>query len=64
MNNEKDRFGELMRRIERAKESVYFAQKDRELIERLKAELAKVESDREKTRECPRELGNSSGLES
>jgi hypothetical protein len=57
MNDGKDRFGDLMRLIERAKEDVYFAQKDRELIERLKAELTKVESDREKTRECPHDPG-------
>ncbi len=43
METEKDRFGEKMRLVERAKEDIYFAEKDRELIEKLKARLAKVE---------------------
>lgn len=43
MEDEKDRFGEMMRLLERAKEDVYFAEKDRELIEKLKAGLKKVE---------------------
>jgi hypothetical protein len=64
MNDEKDRFGEMMRLIERAKEDIYFAQKDRDLIEKLKAELTKIESDRAKTPECPHDSGDSSGVES
>jgi hypothetical protein len=36
MENEKDRFGEKMRLVEQAKEDIYFAQKDRELIAKLK----------------------------
>ena len=43
MENEKDRFGEKMRLVERAKEDIYFAEKDRELIEKLKARLKKME---------------------
>lgn len=43
MENEKDRFGEKMRLVERAREDIYFAAKDRELIEKLKAVLKKVE---------------------
>ena len=43
MDNEKDRFGEKMRLVEKAKEDVYFAARDRELIEKLKARLRKVE---------------------
>lgn len=43
MADEKDRFGETMRLVERAKEDIYFAQRDRELIEKLKAQLQKVE---------------------
>jgi Zn-finger nucleic acid-binding protein len=43
MEGEKDRFGEKMRLVERAKEDIFFAQKDRELIEKLKARLKKVE---------------------
>ena len=43
MADEKDRFGETMRLVQRAKEDIYFAQRDRELIEKLKAQLQKVE---------------------
>jgi len=43
MENEKDPFGETMRLVERAKEDIYFAAKDRELIEKLKARLRKME---------------------
>jgi hypothetical protein len=43
MENEKDRFGETMKLVERAKEDIYFAEKDRELIENLKARLQKME---------------------
>ena len=41
MNEEKDRFGDLMRLLERAREDIYFSEKDRELLEKLKARLAK-----------------------
>ncbi|MGH7829267.1 MAG: zf-TFIIB domain-containing protein, partial [Candidatus Binatia bacterium] len=43
METEKDRFGEKMKLVERAKEDIYFTAKDRELIEKLKARLRKVE---------------------
>lgn len=43
MVDEKDRFGETMKLVERAKEDIYFAQRDRELVEKLKAQLQKVE---------------------
>ncbi|MBI2088906.1 MAG: zf-TFIIB domain-containing protein [Deltaproteobacteria bacterium] len=43
MADEKDRFGDTMRLVERAKEDIYFAAKDRELLEKLKARLQKVE---------------------
>jgi Zn-finger nucleic acid-binding protein len=43
MATEKDSFGETMRLVERAKEDIYFAAKDRELIEKLKARMEKVE---------------------
>jgi hypothetical protein len=42
--NEKDKFGETMKLVERAKENIYFAQRDRELIEKLKNQLKKVEN--------------------
>jgi hypothetical protein len=41
MADEKDRFGETMKLVERAKEDIYFAERDRELIEKLKAQLQK-----------------------
>jgi hypothetical protein len=56
MDNEKDRFGEKMRLLERAKEDIYFAAKDRELIEKLKAFLKKVEVEQagERVLDCPK----------
>ena len=53
MENEKDRFGEKMRLVERAKEDIYFAAKDRELIEKLKARLERVER-RDPSPACPK----------
>ena len=44
MADEKDRFGETMKLVERAKEDVYFAEHDRELIAKLKAHLHKAEN--------------------
>ena len=43
MTDEKDRFGETMRLVERAKEDIYFTQRDRELIEKLRQRLKKIE---------------------
>lgn len=43
MDDGKDRFGEKMRLVERAKENRYFAEKDREAIEKLRAQLARAE---------------------
>ena len=40
---EKDTFGETMKLAERAKEDIYFAEHDRELIAKLKAKLQKVD---------------------
>jgi len=40
MDDSKDRFGEKMKLVERAKENTYFAEKDREAIEKLRAQLA------------------------
>lgn len=55
MENEKDRFGEKMKLVERAKEDIYFAAKDRELIEKLKAVLKKVEGkEKEEGLACPK----------
>ena len=59
MENERDRFGEKMKLLERAKEDIYFAAKDRELIEKLKALLKKVEGEqaRERGLACPKCAG-------
>lgn len=54
METEKDRFGEKMRLVERAKEDIYFAEKDRELIDQLKAQLTKVESGGAAPLRCPK----------
>ena len=43
MADEKDRFGETMKLVERAKEDMYFAEHDRELIAKLKGHLQKTE---------------------
>lgn len=58
MANEKDKFGETMKLVERAKEDIYFAEQDRELINKLKAQLQKVErtSNRLRCPKCPGEL--------
>ena len=53
MADEKDRFGAIMKLVERAKEDIYFAQRDRELIEKPKAQLQKVE-DQESKLHCPK----------
>jgi hypothetical protein len=52
MADEKDRFGETMKLVERAKEDIYFAERDRELIEKLKAQLRKA--DKESQLHCPK----------
>ena len=41
MNEEKDRFGDFIRLLERAREDVYFAAKDRDLLEKLNRRLEK-----------------------
>jgi uncharacterized protein len=53
MADEKDRLGETLKLLERAKEDIYFAQKDRELIEKLRAQLKKVEKEANELR-CPK----------
>lgn len=53
MADEKDRFGDAMRLAEKAKEDIYFAERDRELIEKLRAELQKVKKEGEALR-CPK----------
>ena len=53
MASEKDRFGETMKLVERAKEDIYFAERDRELLEKLKSQLRKVEK-QEGEFHCPK----------
>lgn len=53
MTDEKDRFGDTMKLLERAREDIYFSRRDRELIEKLKAQLRKVEDQNAKLR-CPK----------
>ena len=52
MENEKDRFGDTMRLVERAKEDIYFAERDREVLEKLRRQLRKVES--AEAHSCPK----------
>ncbi len=56
MENERDRFGEKMKLLERAKEDIYFAAKDLELIEKLRSAFKKVEekSSEQKILACPK----------
>ena len=53
MENQKDRFGDTMRLVERAKEDIYFAERDRELLERLRSQLHKIEIEKIQ-RTCPK----------
>jgi hypothetical protein len=53
MADEKDRFGDTMRLVERAKEDIYFAERDRGLIEKLRGQLRKVDKEGEALR-CPK----------
>jgi Zn-finger nucleic acid-binding protein len=55
MKNEKDRLGEKIEFDERANEDAYFAIKEHELIEEMKADFQKVEGARREGRivNCP-----------
>ena len=57
MADEKDRFGDTMRLVERAKEDIYFAEQDRQVLEKLRNQLRKVETV-ETVRHCPKCPGN------
>lgn len=65
MEGEKDRFGEKMKLVQRAKEDIYFAEKDRELVEKLKARLKKIERQNEELvcPKCPGRLESYSFME-
>jgi hypothetical protein len=43
MAGEKDQFGETLKLAERAKEDIYFAERDRDLLEKLRAQLQKID---------------------
>jgi len=60
MADDKDKFGDTMRLVERAKEDIYFAERDRELMAKLKAQLRKVESTTVDLR-CPKCAGSLAG---
>lgn len=53
MADEKDRFGDTMKLVERAKEDIYFADRDRELIAGLRDRLKKLDSTGTEAR-CPK----------
>lgn len=53
MADDKDRFGETMRLVERAKEDIYFASQDRELLEKLRGQLCKIDKGEVMPR-CPK----------
>ena len=60
MENDKDRLGEKLKFDERANEDSYFAVKEHELIEGMKAEFQKVEAARREGQivNCPKCPGN------
>ena len=60
MENEKDRYGEKMKLAERAKEDIHFAEKDRELLEKLQKRFKKIERPEGKHRplDCPKCQGD------
>lgn len=53
MSDEKDRFGDTLKLVERAKEDIYFAERDREMLEKLRGQLRKVEKNTAELR-CPK----------
>ena len=58
--SEKDKFGETMKLAERAKEDIYIAERDRELIAKLRAKLQKVDKTAIDLR-CPKCPGHLEG---
>jgi Zn-finger nucleic acid-binding protein len=56
MNEEKDRYGDFIRLLERAREDVFFAEKDREILDKLKRKLERVQRSQleNPTLNCPR----------
>lgn len=65
MNESKDRYGEFISLVERARQEVFFAAKDRELLDKLKHRLenapqGQLEFHARNCPECGIALGNSS----
>ena len=68
MNEEMDRFGDFISLVERAREDVYFAAKDRELLDRQKHRLEEAQQDQRASHamscpQCDISLRNSSLLD-
>ena len=59
MTDEKDRFGDTMRLVERAREDIYFADRDQELLVKLREKVTRVEKTGNDLRcpKCPGLLG-------
>ena len=53
MADQKDRFGDTMRLVERARDDIYFAERHREILASLRARLRKVEKAAAELR-CPK----------
>ena len=53
MNEEKDRFGDFISLLERAREDVYFAAKERELIDRQRLENGQQNRLERRAMTCP-----------
>jgi Zn-finger nucleic acid-binding protein len=53
MSDEKDRFGDTLKLVERAKEDIYFAEREREVLDKLRSQLRKVEKVTAELR-CPK----------
>jgi hypothetical protein len=54
--DEKDRFGDTMRLVEREREDIYFAERDRHLLAELCEKIKKVERTGNELR-CPKRPG-------
>ena len=57
MENQKDRFGETMRLVEKANEDIFFAERDLELLEKLRSQLKKNSREEASQIPCPKCTG-------
>lgn len=53
MENQKDKFGDTMKLVEQAKEDIYFAEREREVLAKLREQLRKVENNNTEVK-CPK----------